>query len=177
MYELSGQIKDLYTDVKTGNAILTLSINEKTSAMAMFDELHQCEKLSVKIDKHRVKRSLNSNNYAWKLITEIGNILRKDKDEVYIDMLRRYGQREMISVKANIPIREYIKYCDEAGESSLNGVVFKHYFVYKGSSEFDSREMAIFIDGIVDDAKELGIQTETPEMLAKIKSLWDNERN
>jgi hypothetical protein len=44
--------------------------------------------------------------------------------------------------------------------------------VYKGSSEFDTKEMSIFIDGIVSEAKELGIQTDTPDQIAKMKALW-----
>jgi hypothetical protein len=47
--------------------------------------------------------------------------------------------------------------------------------VYKGSSEFDTREMSIFIDGIVSEAKVMGIQTETPDQIAKMKALWEVE--
>lgn len=139
----------------------------------LYDELHEAEKLSIKIDRHREKRSLNANNYAWKLLTEIANVLRTSKDEVYLEMLKRYGQSEIISVLAHIPIGEYVKYCEEAGESTLNGKLFKHYKVYKGSSEFDTREMSIFLDGVVSEAKEMGIQTETPEQIARLKSLWE----
>ena len=87
-------------------------------------------------------------------------------------MLKRYGQSEMISVMAHIPIEKYVKYCEEAGETTLNGKLFKHYRVYKGSSEFDTKEMSIFIDGIVSEAKDLGIQTDTPDQIAKMKALW-----
>ena len=169
---LTGQIKDFSVDYKTGQANLTLTINEKTQLMNVYDELKGCEKLSIKLDKFREKRSLNANNYAWKLMTEIANIVRSDKDKIYLEMLKRYGQRETISVLAHIPMDGYVKYYEEIGESELNGKLFKHYHIFKGSSEFDTREMSIFIDGIVDDAKELGIQTDTPEMIAKMKSLW-----
>lgn len=175
MVELSGTIKDLSLDFLTGKPVLQLLVNERQPAMACFDELHGCEKLSIKIDRYREKRSLNANNYCWKLLTEIGNVTRQSKDDVYFLMLKRYGQSEMISVLAHIPIREYVKYCEEAGESSLNGKLFKHYRVYKGSSEFDTKEMSIFIDGVVSEAKELGVQTETPEQIAKLKSLWGGE--
>ena len=37
----------------------------------------------IKIDKHRNKRSLDANNYAWHLITEIANVMRLSKEEVY----------------------------------------------------------------------------------------------
>lgn len=98
--------------------------------------------------------------------------MRSSKEEVYVEMLRKYGQSELISVVAGIPIQHYIKYYDEAGESKLNGKLFKHYRVYKGSSEFDTREMAILIDGVVSEAQELGIQTETPNQIAEMKSRW-----
>jgi hypothetical protein len=172
LYELTGQIEGLSLDFRTRRVRLTLSINEKAAARNLFDDLHEAEKLSIKIDKHREKRSLNANNYAWKLLTEIGNVLRVSKEEVYLEMLKRYGQSEIISVLAHIPIHGYVKYCEEAGESTLNGKLFKHYKVYKGSSEFDTREMSIFLDGVVSEAKEMGIQTETPDQIAKLKSLW-----
>lgn len=177
MFELSGTIKDLALDLKTNRAFLSFVINDRLSAMACFDELRSSEKLSIKIGKYREKRSLNANNYAWHLITQIGNKVRDSKDNVYLTMLKRYGQSEMISVIADVPIGFYVKYYEEAGESTLNGKLFKHYRVYKGSSEFNKEEMAIFIDGVVYEAKELGIQTETPEEIARLKSLWETADN
>lgn len=172
MYELSGRIKDLALNFQTRKVTLTLTINEEAAAKNLYDDLHDAEKLSIKIDKHREKRSLNANNYAWKLLTEIGNVLRASKEDIYWEMLKRYGQSEIISVLAHIPIQKYVKYCEEAGESKLNGKLFKHYKVYKGSSEFDTREMSIFLDGIVSEADELGIQTMTPNQIAELKSRW-----
>lgn len=172
---MTGTIKDFSIDYKTGKALLTLAINEKTQLIQSYDNLKDCEKLSITIDKYREKRSLNANNYAWKLLTEIANVVRSDKDKMYLEMLKRYGQRETISVLAHIPIGGFVKYYEEIGESELNGKLFKHYHIFKGSSEFDTKEMSIFIDGVVDEAKELGIQTETPDEIAKMKSLWGGE--
>ena len=172
MIELTGKIIDLSLDFMSGKPKLTIELNEKQETMSVYDEFNREEKLSFRISKFREKRSLNANAYAWKLLTEIGNILRSSKETVYLEMLKRYGQREVVSVQAHIPIEGFIKYFEEIGESSTNGKLFKHYFVFKGSSEFDKREMSIFIDGIVDEAKALGIQTETPEQIAKMKSLW-----
>ena len=172
MYELNGTIQTVAVDYKTDKALLTLSINNKQSAINCYDDLHLEEKVSIKIDKYREKRSLNANNYAWKLLTEIGNILRLSKEDVYFIMLKRYGQSEMISVLSHIPITQYVKYCEEAGETTLNGKQFTHYKVYKGSSEFDKKEMSIFIDGIVQEANDLGIDTKTPDEIARLKSLW-----
>ncbi len=171
MHELTGKLHYGLSFTANGNPIITLEMNEKFPTLKMVDELHDV-KLSIKLDKFREKRSLNANNYAWKLMTEIGNRTRQSKEDVYFLMLKRYGQSEMISVMAHIPIGEYVKYCEEAGESTLNGKLFKHYRVYKGSSEFDTKEMSIFIDGVVSEAKDLGINTDTPEQIAKMKDLW-----
>ena len=124
------------------------------------------------IKEHKEKRSLNANNYAWKLITEIANVLRKPKEEVYLEMLKSYGQCEMISIVSSVDVKGYFKYYEEAGRSFLNGKEFTHYKIYKGSSEFNTKEMSVLIDGIVQEAKNLDIETMTPSQLAELKSLW-----
>ena len=172
MYEFKGTIQAVSADFMTGNTLWTLAVDNKQLAIICFDELHLDGKLSIKIDRYREKRSLNANNYAWKLITEIGNKLNISKEDVYFLMLKRYGQSEMVSVLSHIPIEKFVKYCEKAGETILNGKSFTHYKVYKGSSEFDKREMSIFIDGIVEEAKDLNIQTDTPDQIAQMKSLW-----
>lgn len=171
--KLTGRIADTSIDFVTGLPRITLTVNEKGEMLTGYDDIKDLEKLDIEIKPYRDKRSLNANAYAWKLITEIGNVLHVSKEEIYLLMLKRYGQSQMISVLAEIPLCGYIKYYSEAGESTLNGKLFKHYKVYKGSSEFDKAEMAILIDGIVSEAKELGIQTETPDNIEKMKSLWE----
>ena len=170
--KITGRIAGESIDFKTGKLMLTLEVNERNDFEALVDEMRDKDKLSIEVKQYREKRSLNANAYAWKLIGEIADITRSSKEEVYLLMLKRYGQSEIVSVLAHIPIDQYIKYCEEAGESSLNGKLFKHYKVYKGSSEFDTREMSILIDGIVSEAKELGIQTETPNQIAEMKARW-----
>ena len=172
MSEFTGVFKDLNIDFLTGKVALTFVVDQKQAAVYCYNKLHDAERLSIKVDKHREKRSLNANNYAWALLTEIGNIMRLNKDDVYFLMLQRYGQSEMISVKDGVPIGDYVKYCVRAGESWLNGTLFKHYKVYKGSSEFTKEEMAVFIDGVVQEAHDLNIDTRTPDEIAQLKDLW-----
>lgn len=127
------------------------------------------------VKEYKEKRSLNANNYAWKLITEIANVMRLSKEEVYIEMLKLYGKSEMVSVLADIDVSKYFKYYSEAGESILKGKKFKHYKVYMGSSEMNTKQMSILIDGIVQEAKQLDIETMTPEQLGRLKEEWNNE--
>ena len=134
------------------------------------------EDLDVEIKKHREKRSLDANAYMWALVGKIAEAMIPPlpKEDVYLEMLRRYGQSGMVSIAEKYIDqfqREY-KYCDELGRSELNGKMFVHYRFYIGSSKYDSKEMSLLVDGVVSEAKALGIDTDTPEMIAKIKEEW-----
>ncbi|HBF68734.1 MAG TPA: hypothetical protein DDW20_05410 [Firmicutes bacterium] len=126
----------------------------------------------VKIDKHREKRSLNANAYLWKLVTEIGNVLNKSKEEVYLQMLIDYGQSEMVSILSEIDVKGYFKYYKLAGTSILNDKEFNHYKIYKGSSEYDTKEMSILLNGVVQEAKNLGIKTKDDIELERLVEEW-----
>ena len=169
---ITGRIVGANIDFRTNKPCLTLEVNERNDFEALVDEMRDKDKLSIEVKPFRQHRSLNANAYAWLIIGKIADVLRAGKDEIYFRLLKRYGQSELISVLSHVPIGNYIKYYEEAGESKLNGKDFTHYRVYKGSSEFDSREMSIFIDGVVSEAKELGIQTETPNQIAEMKARW-----
>lgn len=126
----------------------------------------------VKIDKHREKRSLNANAYLWKLVTEMGNVLSKSKEEVYLQMLIDYGQSEMVSILSEIDVKGYFKYYKLAGTSILNGKEFNHYKIYKGSSEYNTKEMSILLEGVVQEAKNLGIKTKDDIELERMIDEW-----
>ena len=170
--KLSGKIVGANIDFKTNKPVLMLEINERNDFEALVDDMRDKDKLSIEVKPYRVHRSLNANAYAWKLIGEIADVLRASKEDIYLLMLKRYGQSELISVLSHVPVGNYVKYFEEAGESELNGKMFTHYRVYKGSSEFDTREMSILIDGVVSEAKNLGIQTDTPDQIAQMKARW-----
>lgn len=135
-------------------------------------QLKEVQKFINELKNPKKKRSLNANNYAWKLITEIGNILRKSKEEIYLQMLKDYGQSEIVSILSNISPNGYFKYYEKIGTGIVNNKEFTHYKILKGSSEFDTKEMSIFIDGIVQEAEQLGINTITPKELESLKGEW-----
>lgn len=137
--------------------------------------LNQDREKLFEVKPYRQKRSLNANAYAWVLINEMANRLRTSKDEVYQEMLKRYGQSKVISVLSEIDISRFVKYYEEIGKGHVEGKEFTHYRCYIGSSEYDSREMAILIDGIVDEAQELGIDTLPTTAVERMKALWQGQ--
>lgn len=148
---------------------------------ASVQELHGLEllgELSITIKRYRRRRSLDANAYCWVLCGMIADLIGSSKDEVYEEMLQRYGYYYKdgdgyvpITVRSSADISKFgghWKFIRESGG-------FKSYLKIRGSSEYDSAEMAHFIDSIVLEAKELGIQTETPDEIEKMKSLWKGD--
>ena len=45
--------------------------------------------------------------------------------------------------------------------------------MWVGSSKYNTKEMASFIDGIITECKELDIDTDTPEQIARFKERWE----
>lgn len=130
------------------------------------------------ISEHKEKRSLNANAYAWSLIGKIADAMRITKDEAYLKALKDWGQSEIVSVLSSINVSGYFKYFEAIGTGTIvdkkTGKVkeFTHYKVYKGSSEYDTREMSILIDGLIQDAKELNIDTLPPNEVQRLKEMW-----
>lgn len=129
------------------------------------------EKL-YEIKEYHKKRSLNSNSYCWALIGKIADVLRAKKDEIYIQMLEDYGQSLLIPLEEGKKPDGYFKYFKYITKSELNGKKADWYKVFKGSSNYDSKEMAVLIDGIIYEAQELGIETIPPEEIEQLKKMW-----
>lgn len=131
--------------------------------------LEQDEEKKFEVQECKGKRSLSQNSYCWLLINKIANILRLSKEEIYLQMLEDYGQSILIPVKKGEKPNGYFKYYKYETSSILNGKEADWYKIYKGSSEFDSKEMTILIDGIIQECKQLGIETLTPDEISKLK--------
>lgn len=131
------------------------------------------------------KRSKDANAYFHALVGKIADKCRMSKLQCKNIMLARYGQYEfidgkrmVISVDSEIDMtqREDI-HCSAIGYGEVNGRKFTHYAIMKPSHEMDSREMAKLIDGVVDEAQALGIETKTSAELERIKSLWSTNQS
>lgn len=168
-----GKIDKIDLDYISHKPRITLQLHSQYDLLSEeFNKLQQLQEIDIELKEHKEKRSLNSNSYAWVLITKIADVLRANKEDVYLEMLKRYGQSEIVSVLSSIDITGYFKYYEVAGTSTLNNKEFTHYKCFKGSSEYDTREMSILVDGIVSEAKLLNIEVLPPEELENLKNSW-----
>lgn len=136
--------------------------------LIIFDEsevLDNVAKLSGEVDVTikglRAKRSKNANDYFWEIVGQMADKLRATKEEIYFEQLKKYGQSITVTVKDGVDLsRAGFKYYEKLQDGLKNGTKFVAYRVFIGSSQYNSKEMSILIDGTVQDAKDLGIQTE-----------------
>ena len=143
------------------------------------NDLLKMDKLAINVKKWRKKRSLDSNAYCWLLCTKIANHpqIMSSKEEVYEDMIQKfplpYEDEDgyiIITVTSKVDMSKVDGHW--AYYATSEDGKFKSYIMLRGSSDFDSSEMARFIDLIVSEAKGLGIETLPPDELERMVSLW-----
>ena len=143
-----------------GKQRVTLEING--DFREIWDKLHQEPVLDVEIKKHREKRSLSANAYFHVLCNKISAETGESEDAVKRRLVVSYGALA----------RDFYPYVRLYETRQENGKDYSCYFVYKESHKMDSKEFARLVDGAIEEAKELGIQTDTPEQLARYKEEW-----
>lgn len=127
----------------------------------------------IQIKPHKKKRSNNANSYMWELCTQIGNVTNIPKNDVYMQMLKDYGQSMLIPVKKGLTPDGYTKYYEYESSSQINGKEADWYKCYKGSSEYDTYEMSILLNGVVQEARNLGVKTKENLEIERLIEEWE----
>lgn len=170
--ECKGELKQILgVNGKTVNVLLSL----ETANLNGINELTD-KTLSVSLKPFHPKRSLSANNYCFAIIGKMAEKLKTSTDELYENLITRYGHPYQdedgnyvtVTMKNNIDVKQlgghWVWLKDRNGFSS--------YMMVKGSSEYDSAEMAHFIDMVVEEAKEMGIDTLPTTELERMKEEW-----
>ena len=178
---LTGNVRRVYQDYETGKFHVDIVFNEGVPvANELIDFLNNNTVVQADVKKESKKRSLDSNAYAWVLMSKIAEKQGISKDEVYEQMLQdypRFYEDEQgciaITVKKDVDMSKVGGHWFRYKESKDGN--FVSYLMIKGSSEYDTKEMSHFIDMIVYEAKEHGIETMTPNQIAEMNARWGTE--
>lgn len=180
--EVTGKILGVSRDWNTDKLNLALEVNEEAVLKEQYDRLKDVKKLAIKIVRHYEKRSLDANAYFHVLVGKIADALAISKTRCKNILICRYGQPELLEgeplvYKTNAPVSYMLEqeaiHCQCIGSKMENKKELFFYKVFRGSHTYDTREMSALIDGTVADAKELGIDTESPEEIRKMKERWN----
>lgn len=174
---VTGRIAGASVDFASGKSMLTLEVNEKNDFKLLVDEMRDKDKLSIEVKPYRKKRSLDANAYFWVLCDKLAEKLCKSKTEVYRELIREIGGVSDTVCVVNSAVERFrsqwqgkgLGWFTEATESKIEGCTI--VTVYYGSSTFDTAQMSRLLDMCIEACKEQGIQVETPEEVARMKSL------
>ena len=130
------------------------------------------------IKRAKKKLSLEANAYMWVLVDKIASAVGVDKVTVYREAIKNIaGNSEIVCVKQDAAEKlikgwghNGIGWIAETMPSKLEGCV--NVVLYYGSSTYDTAQMSTLIDHVVDEAKQLGIETLTPAELERMKAEW-----
>ena len=173
--EVAGELK-----ISPYENMLLVPVKSREKAAKAIEEVADAKYPVVcEIRQQRPKRSLNANAYCWALIDKIAKVTNQPSDAVYETMLQRYSEAYTYLVvkptaveKVKATLKAGHIYAYEVGSVEIRGKEGVQLQLYYGSSTFDSKQMARLIDGIVSEAKDLGIETATPAELARYKEEW-----
>lgn len=153
---------DFFKNIQEEKSQVCLPLNLSAEQIKKIKSiLNKDNNATITIEPFYEARSLNANAYAWKLCDLIAQAVKSDKDTIHEQMLLKYGVFATYSIKSDIvdsACRNF-DYYRILGESELKGVKFTHIQAVVGSHKYNSKEMHRFIEGIVQEAQDLEIET------------------
>lgn len=190
MSKFTGKLKPPVVDFLTGKISAVIEINE--NFRQAYEDLKDCEKISVEIKRYRRKRSLDANAYHWVLVGKLAKVLGMSNAEVHNMALRGYGQPEIYEGKGvymTIPDTDDARHkVDNAMDYHISptsqvregndGVMYRTYKLLRGSHTYNTEEMARLIDGMITMCKEAGIpdaEIATPDEKRILKEKYGVE--
>lgn len=119
---------------------------------------------NIELKKHKPKRSISANAYAWKLIDELATVLKIGREQVYLQAIKECGVYDDINVADECSAR----FCEVW---SVKGIGWKTEIIgracgyttiraFYGSSSYNAGEMNKLIDWLVQECKMQGIPTK-----------------
>lgn len=178
MFDLTGKLAYMVGFTGSGKPIITLEMNERTDTLQMVDALHGADVLSIKISKKSKKRSLDANAYCWVLISKLAEKLNISKTEVYRSAIKEIGgnsdtvcvQDKAVKQLCEGWSRNGLGWITDTTKSKLDGCT--NVILYYGSSTYDTASMSRLINLIVQECKQVGIETRSAEEINSLLRQW-----
>ena len=152
------------------------------AAIATDRRLEDGKEYICEVKEKKKKRSLDANAYYWQLLGKYADWGRESKVALHNKLLMRYGQ-PFTAGEATVPIKlpygvnwtdftdYHVRPTSEFIEDDAGEIKEQVFILLRGSHTYDSREMSILIDGLINEiiGSEAPIETMTPAELEKLK--------
>lgn len=179
--QTTGIITNLDIDYETRKPKISLVLD--TNEISIVEQLKNENKLNIELKKWYKKRSLDANSYCWVLCNNIANELSKDgiitKEEIYKDAILQVGTFEPFIVQEKT-FENFKRIWKKQGLGFLVQEVSRKdkcvkVNCYYGSSTYDSKEMSLLIEILVQLAKSLNIETKSKAEIDSLLREWDKK--
>ena len=167
-----------------GDVEITLHVSRdsRAAARSILDDLKD-KPVSVEVKEWRERRSLDANAYAWVLIDRIAQATQQGRTEVYRGYIRDVPGNSQVVCVPTKAVDTLIRGWEHNGLGWMTDTMTSklpnctNVVLYYGSSTYDTKQMSALIDLIVQDAKQLGIETLTPMELDRMKGEYEQHHS
>ncbi len=148
----------------------------------VYDEIEMDKEYTLTLKQKRKGRSLNANAYFWVLCGKLAEKARIERTTVYRNIVREIGGNYTPIIVKEHAVKTFCENWQHNGlgwiTDVLDGSMDGYYTVlaYCGSSCYDTDQMARLIELTVQECRQQGIETMTPDEVANLVSLWGQER-
>ena len=179
--QTTGIITNLDIDYETRKPKISLILD--TNSLDIVEQLKNENKLNIEMKKWHKKRSLDANAYCWVLCNNIANELSKNgittKEEVYRDAILQVGSFEPFIVQEKT-FEKFKRIWEKQGLGFLVQEVSRQnkcikVNCYYGSSTYDSKEMSLLIEMLIQLAKSLSLETKSQNEINSLLESWDKK--
>ena len=168
-----GTLQDISIDYKTKRPKITILL-EQRELISSLEEIKE-DKLFIEIKKYRKQRSLDANSYCWVLKLTVNDAVIL-KEDIYKDAISHIGSFEPMIVEEKA-FENFKRIWEKQGLGFLVKEVSRKdkcikVFGYYGSSTYNSKEMSLLIELLVEEAKSLGIETKPQAEIDSLLKQW-----
>lgn len=176
----------LNAQLEAGKLIIDIPPEYRGSAMR-FVRTKKDKPYDLTIKEHRNKRSNDANAKLWSLINEMSVLLRLPPEEIYQGYIPDVGGNfKIVPVKPeDIPdwekdwCRGHIgRMVDDMGPCRAEDLKGYHNLkLYKGSSEYDTTQFSRLLELVMQDCRQLGIETLSEREKSLLLEEWGKTQN
>lgn len=179
MHEFTGKLNNIAIEYGTGKPSIYIQVDEDTESLFQAcAELMKLDKLSIKIGKYTKKRSVDANAYCWTLISKLAERLNVPNTDIYRQAIKEIGGNSDIVCVQDKAVqslrdgwqRNGIGWLTDTMPSKIEGCT--NVVLYYGSSTYDTAQMSRLINLIVQECRQIGIETKSKEELDSLLGAW-----
>ena len=151
-------------------------------AMALIKGLMN-RQYTLEIKQFRKKRSLDANQKMWALINEMSTMIKLTPEEIYQGYIPDVGNNFRVFPVKPEDINEFAadwchghigRMVEDMGPCRLRDLRGYHNLrCYKGSSEYDTQTFSRLLELVMQDCRQLGIETMSERERSLLMEEWE----